>query len=919
MYSLGIVTEAFLGIILTLDSWIYSLISSAYKIFMAIASARILTSDAYQLIANKVYIIIGVGMLFVLAYAIMKAIVDPDQLSKGDMAGGKILKSIVIAVVGLIVTPLIFDLAYMAQGKMLEEDILGKLFFRTGESVETINGQNGNSYSFNYDQELHGTGGAVAAVSVWQAFFYPADGVDPETIKADPEIVRMNANIAAVGCAGTLAVGIAGAIGGFFTAGAGWVVAGAAVATCVGAIIADSNADQVEEVIDDEVTLAEAFTMVSSGESFAIFQAFIEDIDEGNIKYTWFISTVCGAFVAYAFVSYAIDMGLRAAKLAYYQIIAPIPLILSVLPKNGDRVGKFVKAVFSTFLEVFVRISVVYIVIYLIAHLNETFVAVGSLTKNNDLSTVEGLIAMALLIIGLVLFAKQAPKIISDTFGLQAGGLEGLNIMKKLRDGEVFTAGSIAGSTIRSGVQGAVAGWRRNDGKRFHQKLLGAAGSSIAGAASGGVRSGVSRARSGKPVGGFKEMRDTVDRETRTVADKRKKREQFMKENPTMGSQVTALGKRVGDAAYVWAVGDTDTSYDDGYLALGSKIQKHLDDTRAVTNKDARVQLVKQRYDQLMAKAIGDYDEDAYAAAVKAANDAVDVRKANGEYSKDKRAFDAALHAEETRLQGELTAGRITRTQFDQMLQAEKERLVAAHLDSDKLNNARATANSSVDREMYRYTADQKAAAETQLIADRKAAKDLYESTQDAVFAEYVRKGDDAAVEVVTNFVSNNISDLNKYAGAEYNGRKLSDILSEMGIGLDGSVDQTQYARGGDAVNITYKVDTGRRDAAGNVIYREELQTYIVTSDGYHEATFDTATGKYQPVGGAPDLTYQQVIDELTRVSGTAGVVDAEIKAVGSNPVKAKASAKKGATKKRTDPRYLADQARKRAEQEKKK
>ena len=62
MYSLGIVTEAFLGIILTLDSWIYSLISSAYKIFMAIASARILSSDAYTAIANKVYVIIGVDV-----------------------------------------------------------------------------------------------------------------------------------------------------------------------------------------------------------------------------------------------------------------------------------------------------------------------------------------------------------------------------------------------------------------------------------------------------------------------------------------------------------------------------------------------------------------------------------------------------------------------------------------------------------------------------------------------------------------------------------------------------------------------------------------------------------------------------------------------------------------------------------------
>ena len=150
MYSLGIVGDAFLGIILTLDTWIYSLISSAYKIFMAIASARLLSSDAYTEIANKVYIIIGVGMLFVLAYAILRAIIDPDQLSKGDMAGGKVLKSVAKAVIGLIITPFLFTLAYNVQSKVLEESILSKLFFRTSDSVVEVEGVG----SVNYDEVI---------------------------------------------------------------------------------------------------------------------------------------------------------------------------------------------------------------------------------------------------------------------------------------------------------------------------------------------------------------------------------------------------------------------------------------------------------------------------------------------------------------------------------------------------------------------------------------------------------------------------------------------------------------------------------------------------------------------------------------------------------------------------------------------
>lgn len=613
MFSLGIVTQAFLGIVLTLDSWVYSLISSAYKIFMAIASARILSSDAYTSVANKVYIIVGVGMLFVLAYAILKAIIDPDQLSKGDMAGNKILKSVAVTVIGLIVTPLIFDLAYMAQGKMLEEDILGKLFFRTEDSTVDVSGVG----TVNYDQALKSTGGAVAATTVWQAFFYPADGEDPDKIEADPEIVRMNANIAGATCAGAVIIGIAGAIAGWFTGGAGWVVAGAAVASCVGAYVADSNADQVEAVTDEEVTLTEAFAMASSGESFAIFQAFIEPIEEGKIKYTWFVSTVCGIFVAYAFASYAIDMGLRAAKLAYYQIIAPIPLILNVMPKNGDRLGKFVKAVFSTFLEVFVRISIVYIVIYIIAHLNELFSTVGALWNSDNLTNVESMIAMALLIIGLVLFAKQAPKIISDTFGLSAGsGLEGLNIMKKLRDGEVFTAGSIAGSSLKSGVQNATRSWRNNTdkGRGFGRKLLGAAGSFAGGSLTGAGRAGVGRARSGKPVASARDARDIADKTARELHDKRQKRDDFNRVNDTMDKKFKAMKGAVSSKIQHWAVGDVDTGSIDRQAAAFDYMKDMAGKLEGTVGNDDQIKaanryiatLGQMNADQLYAKVVRD-------------------------------------------------------------------------------------------------------------------------------------------------------------------------------------------------------------------------------------------------------------------------------------------------------------------------
>lgn len=593
MYSLGIVAEAFLGIILTLDSWIYSLVSGAYKVFMAIASARLLSSDAYTEIANKVYIIIGVGMLFVLAYSILKAIIDPDQLSKGDMAGGKILKSVAYAVIGLIVTPLLFNVAYKVQNQMLEEDILGKLFFRTSDSVVSVEGVG----DVNYDEMIKHTGGAVAATSVWQAFFYPADGVDPNEIYADAEIVRQTANLAAAGCAASVGVAAVGIIAGFFTAGVAWVVSGAAVLSCVNAVVQNNNADKVEEAVGDlgKFSLTQAYAMVSGGESFAIFQAFLEPVDEGEIKYVWFISTVFGAFVAYAFVTYAIDMGTRAAKLAYFQIIAPVPLILQILPKSGDKLNKFIKGIFSTFLEVFVRISIVYIIVYIVCHLNEVFSTVSSLWNSSDLSGFEILLAKALLIIGLVIFAKQAPKIISDTFGLSAGGaLDGLNLMKKLRDGEVFTAGHMVGSSIKSGAQGIYSGIKH--GKDTKGKVMGAVGNMLGGAVSGGVRAGYDRFKSGKPVGSYKDMKNNITSTTRAVADKRKERDEFFDQHSSnenqflnMGEQIGAKVKDVKDSTYRWFAGDRDMSKYQSDIKFAGNLNSLLDDVRSEAEKKDNV------------------------------------------------------------------------------------------------------------------------------------------------------------------------------------------------------------------------------------------------------------------------------------------------------------------------------------------
>ena len=558
----NIIKDGFLGIVLTLDSIIYSLISSAYKIFMALAGARLLSSDAYNAIANKVYIVIGVVMLFVLAYAMLKAIIDPDQASKGDLGGPKLLKNVIIAVVGLAIAPVAFNLLYQVQGLIMENNVLGKIFFRSdnqtydypninignGEESVTVTLDEDANY---YNNMIQTVGGAHVATTIWQAFFYPVEEGAESQIKADTSVLHATSVGLGLACAAGIAGAVVGGLASVFTLGTSLLIAGAGVAACVGAASSEKNADKIDSLMDgNEFTLKEAYIYSASEGDFWIYQGFIEPLSDDEIHYSWFLSTIVGAFVAYAFITFSIDMGMRAAKLAYYQIIAPIPIILQILPKFKDSFNKYVKSVVSTFIEVFVRITVVYVVVYIMCHLTDMF---STTAMWAGLNLPERMFAIALLMLGLVLFAKQAPKMISETFGIQSGSID-MGIRKKLAEGGAFTAGAFLGGGLTTGIRSLTqAGanikknWKeKTTAEGFQDKSFGGrartyasvigggvargAASTIAGAASGAVLSGYA----GRKAANVKDMTTAAREGIGKATLKSKQREEYREAHPPL-------------------------------------------------------------------------------------------------------------------------------------------------------------------------------------------------------------------------------------------------------------------------------------------------------------------------------------------------------------------------------------------------
>ncbi|MDE5888419.1 MAG: hypothetical protein K2H20_00190 [Bacilli bacterium] len=540
--------EGFIGIILTLDTLIYGLISSSFKVFMAIAGARLLSSDAYFDIANKIYVIVGVLMLFVLSYAILKAIVDPDQTTKGEF-GPKMIKNVVIAVVGLAIAPVLFNFMYQAQGLILEQDVLGKLFFRientekvdTGGSVSNGNETVSFDSQVNPDEYVKSIGGAVTATSLWQAFFYPAEdsGKTAAEIVADPSDYFVSGVVSGLLCAGSVALA--------FVPGIRWLAIGAAVATCTSAATNIVNGVEASQITDGEVSLQQAYAMASAGEGFGIFTVFLHNyIEDGEITYLFGISTIAGAFALFAFVSFSIDMGVRAAKLAYLQIIAPVPLVMQVLPKFKENFNSYIKSVTSTFIEVFVRISVVYVVVYIICHLTDLFSSVSNWSQTNGLNFAEQLFALAFLILGLIAFCRKAPEIITETLHLPKGNMH-LGIGKKLADGGFYAAKSIAGGGMKAGVRNWTATRDKNAG--LGKRAL----SFLGGVGSGAARATMMNFGPGhKPAETWKQSGDISENAAQGANDAHDKRWERMDKHEAAVAARNEAWKKYKDAYDEW-------------------------------------------------------------------------------------------------------------------------------------------------------------------------------------------------------------------------------------------------------------------------------------------------------------------------------------------------------------------------------
>ena len=400
-----------------LDKVVYNFIPQIYDLLISIARTSVLTQGDISQMADRIYKLLAIFMIFKVTLSLITYIVNPDDFSDKSKGVAKLGTNIIISLALLILTPYVFNYAFRLQTIILEDNSLATLVFGTESNDNFLN-----------------TAGQDMSFITMSAFFSPNTSLVKlydctDLIEVDTKGNRhFNTKCSGLDSSDYEDLGLDDSMRG---------------------LVDDKNF--TEEDLKDYVRGVEAGSL---GLMFRkdMVKATTED-KEYVIDYKYGFSTVVGVVVVLLLVTFCMDVAMRSIKLSFLQLMAPIPIISYVDPKSGKDglFKKWYQMCFKTFLSLFVRLLALYFAVFIISK-----VADGKMVDIIDGSYVSNCFISIFIIIGALMFAKQLPKIL-EGLGIKLDG-DGKFFLNPLKKFEEQAAG---GKRITGAVGGALAGLPR--------------------------------------------------------------------------------------------------------------------------------------------------------------------------------------------------------------------------------------------------------------------------------------------------------------------------------------------------------------------------------------------------------------------------------------------------------------------------
>ena len=355
-------------------------------------------------IRTNIYIVLGVLMMFKIILSAIQYMINPDTFDDKEKGMVGILKNAIITVLLIAFMPVVFDFAMDIQA-----DVVATIpNIILGDSVEITypeydeNGtpktdSNGNTvYQATKTisrEDLDATSGKAVAYAILRSFVSVSSNTEnhktPSTgdkdwnaghraTKVGPFRITINKNNSSV------------------------------------------PKDCANENVVDERCYEETYYNFDEIHDLASFKAHVADgmengWDKGEYDYMILISTAAGVFLVYILLSMSLDVAIRTIKLGIIQMLAPIPISSYMFKK--DNFNKFIKISGKVYADLFVRMAIIYIVILAV----QVLINSGILNIFRDTSGGDWMLDIlrnVILIFGLFMFAKSAPKFVTDLIGL---------------------------------------------------------------------------------------------------------------------------------------------------------------------------------------------------------------------------------------------------------------------------------------------------------------------------------------------------------------------------------------------------------------------------------------------------------------------------------------------------------------------
>lgn len=598
IFSLGaatIIGDLFNYLVYAICNPIYSLVSWLYQVYESVCSINLFSTEIFEEITGRIYVIIGIAMLFIFAYNLILMIINPDD-KKNSGSMGTVVKETMISFIIVILLPTIFNYLYIIQSHILESNIITQIVLgSTGSTSGNKNNCDPDDYECSCDfsslTRLDNYKGQFGFYIIfWKVKFNYSSNTDiKENLK---NACNFSKDVLTPSQRGAFSI----------------------PSTVFSAFYYPSNFDLDdcynylktgdETVInndsDKQICVNYYYDVTMSkyvGSTIPMFKDnYLNDLASSNkgMEFHGILAIIGGCLAVWMFWCYTWEIGLRVAKLGFLQIISPIPVMLRIVPGQKEKIfADWFKQLKNTYIDVFIRLFIISFALFAISLVPDV---VNTLWESSTSSSggnilvnyVTGgyavkILSVVILIFGIMKFAQEAPNLFKEIFHT-TGDMKLRGLRKQISDNKA-AMGAIGG--VAAAAQTGVNNFNYSRGNPAGQRVR---------SVLGGIGSGFFRgARNGAQATDLRGLRnnisDSVD-QALEARDRRDMRQNFVDPETGERGSFAYMAHRARKGLENWASGGLSyqalqqqqeilSKVQDSYKNIFDEAEKFLDKNKA--------------------------------------------------------------------------------------------------------------------------------------------------------------------------------------------------------------------------------------------------------------------------------------------------------------------------------------------------